>query len=70
MSRILAQSVTADLCGRLFNRLLFVILLPIILAMAFLPPRERSALRAVPAQVLRGKPARPGSPQGDLKPGP
>ena len=69
MSRILAQSVTADLCGRFFNRLLLLLLLPFILALALLPPREDLVPHAVPAQVKRGKPARPLPPQGDLKPG-
>ena len=52
MSRILAQSVAADLCGRLLNRLLLLILLPFILILSVLPQRSAkpAALSVVPAE--------------------
>lgn len=58
MSRILAQSVTADLCGRLFNRLLFVVLLPFILILSVLPQRSAkpASLSAVPAETGAKRP--------------
>ncbi|MEZ5755637.1 MAG: hypothetical protein R3D90_13015 [Paracoccaceae bacterium] len=46
MSRILARSVTADLCGRLFNLLLFILLLPFVLLLATLP--QRAPVRPAP----------------------
>ncbi|PLL12995.1 hypothetical protein C0V75_06085 [Tabrizicola sp. TH137] len=65
MSRILARSVTADLCGRFFNLLLFILLLPFILVIAALMPQgpESGRARALPAMAARRA-------QGDLKPGP
>lgn len=60
MSRILAQSVTADLCGRFFNLLLFVLLLPFILVMAAFQSRPSvTGGRFGAVAALR--------PQGDLK---
>jgi hypothetical protein len=52
MSRILAQSVAADLCGRLLSRLLLLILLPFILILSVLPQRSAkpASLAAVPAE--------------------
>ena len=62
MSRILARSVTADLFGRFFNLLLFILLLPFVLALAVLP--EHAARRAgqpsaavPPAPTGRGRKA-------------
>lgn len=64
MSRILAQSVTADLFGRLFNRLLFLLLLPVILILALVSALRPEPEKAVPVSVMqrrRGQGARPGS---------
>lgn len=64
MSRMLAQSVTADLLVRLFNRLLFLLLLPIILIIALVPTLRSVSGSAVPASVVqrgRGQRSRPGS---------
>ena len=62
MSRILARSVTADLFGRFFNLLLFILLLPFVLALAALPqPAARRAgqpsAAVQPAPTGRGRKA-------------
>lgn len=52
MSRFLASSVTADLLGRCFNLLLFLVLLPLVLILARQP-----GIDVHPA--YRSKPIRP-----------
>ena len=64
MSRIFAQSVTADLLVRLFNRLLFLLLLPFILILALVSALRPGSENAIPVSVMqrgRGQGARPRS---------
>lgn len=56
MSRIIAQSVTADICARLFGALLFILLLPfILLSAAMTMLRDRRDLHATGEAELRGR---------------